>query len=191
MPYAAYIVSGLTLWQIFMEALHLPISQLGQNRFALTRLRMPVETALAAGILELMLHTAIRLAMLSLLLLLLGVAPGLSIAYLAVALPGLIALGLAVGLIFAPLGLLVDDVDKGLLIFGGAWFAVSPVLYPSGSIASLAWNPMIPLLDGARSALTGGAINASPTVAVLSLLSLIPAWLFLRIARSPVVHRLA
>jgi lipopolysaccharide transport system permease protein len=190
-PYAAFATIGIAVWQCAVEALNLPLRQLSAHRFAITRLHMPVEAPLAAGLIELALNAAIRVGLLLLLLPLLGVSPGATIAALPLALAGLIALCLAIGIFAAPLGLLVEDIGRGLVILAGLWMMATPVLYPIPDALSR-WNPASTLVEVARASLTGGEwLNAALPVALASLTLLIASWLWLRLARPYLIERTA
>ena len=191
LPFAAFVTIGVATWQTAMEALNLPLRQLAAQRFAITRLGMPVEAPIVAGLMDLAAHALIRIALLLLLLPFLGVAPGASIVGLPVLLAGLIALPLAIGMVAAPVGLLVEDVGRGLLIIAGLWMIATPVFYPvAGPL--MTWNPAAILLESVRSCLTGEvAAAAAWPVAAACVLLLVPAWAWLRLGRRYLIDRIA
>jgi lipopolysaccharide transport system permease protein len=103
----------------------------------------------------------------------------------------LAVLGLAVGMLLAPVGLLYDDVGRGLTMLLSFGFFLTPILYPFPAGSPLRINPLLPIFDTVRNWLAGGGLApgfwaATATGAAL----LILAWLFYRLARPHFVARL-
>jgi lipopolysaccharide transport system permease protein len=90
-----------------------------------------------------------------------------------------------------PLGLLYDDVARGIALVTGVWFFLTPVIYPAPESGILRFNPVTPLLTTTRAWLTNG--SSSPAFAAVTagaLVTLIVAWILQRLARPHVVARL-
>jgi lipopolysaccharide transport system permease protein len=191
LPYPLFVLSGVMLWQAFSEALQAPLQQLGAARRTITRMPVPHEAVIGAGLLEVLLAAGVRLAVLGIAIAILapGVSPSvllLPLGFLALAL-----LGLALGLLAAPFGLLWDDVGRGMFLFTAFLFFVTPVVYPLPRRGLLLFNPVTPLLDTSRAWISGPAAPWAFLAAVaVSLLLLAGAWLFYRLARPHVVARL-
>jgi lipopolysaccharide transport system permease protein len=193
----AYVVSGVLLWQLFLEALQAPITQLTASRAVLTKSRLPHETWLAASCLEVLLSFALRLIVV--LVVVIAATGGLrwSMLLVPVGALSLLLLGFALGLALAPVGLLYDDVGQGLLVVAGFWFLLTPVVYApptGGSAATLVdANPVTPLLVTTRAWLTGGSADSAAAflavVAGASLVLIVSLGVY-RLARPHVVARL-
>ncbi|HEU0077798.1 MAG TPA: hypothetical protein VFQ76_09145, partial [Longimicrobiaceae bacterium] len=130
LPYPVYVLTGTLLWQVFADALGAPLQQLTAARAILTKSRIPHEAMLLAGVVEVGFNFLVRLAVLVPVLLWFGVrwSPSLLLAPLGVA--ALLLLGFSIGLLLAPVGLLYQDVSRGLVLATGIWFFLTPVIYP-------------------------------------------------------------
>jgi lipopolysaccharide transport system permease protein len=191
LPYPLFVLSGFVLWQLFVEALNAPMQQLQAGRQLVTRSRVPHEALVLAGVFELLVNAAIRLVVLGAALAAFAVpfAPSMLLVPLGMAV--LAVLGLAVGMLLAPVGLLYDDVGRGLTMLLSFGFFLTPILYPFPAGSPLRINPLLPIFDTVRNWLAGGGLApgfwaATATGAAL----LILAWLFYRLARPHFVARL-
>jgi lipopolysaccharide transport system permease protein len=100
-----------------------------------------------------------------------------------------VQLGLALGVLVAPVGLLYADVGRAIGLATGFWFFLTPVIYRMPETGILRFNPVTPLLDTTRAWLTSSTAVADGFVPVsaAAMLLLITAWFLLRLARPHVV----
>lgn len=191
-PFAAYVLTGIALWQCFVDALNAPLQHLTQHRQLILRSNVPHEAVMLAGLAEVLLACAARFAVLvPLLVLLLGVP--LQIGQLAVPLEvlHLALLGFAVGVLLAPLGLLYQDVARGIALLSAFGFVVTPVIYRAADSAYSAANPVATLLDDARASLLGTAESQSTTaITAATCAVLVVALVLYRLARPHITARL-
>ena len=191
LPYPVFVLAGMILWQLFVEAVNAPLQQLNAGRQMITRSRVPHEALIGAGLLEIGLNFLIRLAVLAAVLFLfrVDVAPsallfpagGLAIAML----------GLAFGLLLTPAGLLYDDVSRGIALVTTFGLFLTPILYPLPASGPFRLNPVTPLLETSRNWLLHGGLGAGFVAVVLAgLATLAFAWLVYRLARPHLVARL-
>jgi len=191
LPYAVHVLSGLLLWQVFVDALNAPLQQLWAGRTMITRSRVPHEAVLLGGLFEVALNALVRLAVLAAALAAFRIAPAPSVLLLPLGMLALALLGFTLGLLAAPLGLLYDDVRHGLALLAGFWFFLTPVLYPAPAAGPLRLNPVTPLLDTSRSWILSGETGAAFfLVTAAAAILLVAAWLFYRLARPHLVARL-
>jgi lipopolysaccharide transport system permease protein len=196
-PYPVYVLTGTLLWQVFAEALLAPLQQLSSARNILTKSRTPHEALLLAGLVEVLFNFVVRLIVLLPLLVWFGTEWGVSLLLVPAGVLSLLVAGFALGLLLTPVGLLYQDVSRGLALVVGFWFFLTPVVYPLPARwpASLlgTLNPITPLLLTTRDWLTLGRVPPArgfvPVVA-LSLLCLSVAWLLYRLARPHLIARL-
>ncbi|WP_165356235.1 ABC transporter permease [Sphingosinicella sp. BN140058] len=191
LPYAAHVLAGMLLWQIFVEALNAPLQQLTISRQMMTRSRVPHEAIIIGGVFEVLLNGAIRLAVLAAAAAWFGVDFAPTILLVPLGAAALILLGLAFGMIILPWGLLYQDVGRAIALGTTLWFFLTPVFYraPAGGLTRI--NPVTPLLDSTRSWIgPGGASAAFLPVTAGAAACLVLAWLFYRLARPHVVARL-
>lgn len=192
LPYPLFVLSGVLLWQIFAEALNAPLHQLQANRLIATRTRVPHEAVILAGALRTLANAALRMGVLLPVLLLFDVPLSASALLVPLGVLCLVLLGLALGLLVAPLGLLYDDVARGLLVVSGFWLFLTPVIYPLPAAGWLRLNPVSPVLDTTRTWLTSAEVDGGfILVAGLSLAGLVFAWLLYRLAQPHLVARIA
>jgi lipopolysaccharide transport system permease protein len=108
----------------------------------------------------------------------------------------LVALGLAIGLLLVPVGLLFRDVEQGLALLVSFWMFATPVLYPaptSGSSLAMTLNPAAPLLDSTRSWLLAGSAafgDLAGIVAGATMAVLFAGWMLYRLAMPILIERL-
>ncbi len=191
LPYPLFVLSGMILWQCFVDAINAPLQHLTAGRQLITRSRVPHEAIILAGAMEVLVNAAIRIAVLMLILAFwVPLAP--SFLLLPFGVLALVLLGLAIGFALAPLGLLYEDVGRVIALATTFWFFLTPVIYPLPSSGALLYNPVAPLLIASRSWLTGGWNGTSGFCIVLggSVVALILAWFWYRLARPHVVSRL-
>jgi lipopolysaccharide transport system permease protein len=184
LPYPVFALAGIILWQTFTDALQMPLQHLASARHTIARSPVPQEALMLAGLLELGLGFSVRLAVLALALLLLSVPVAPSALLLPAGAACLVLLGLALGLFLAPLGLLYEDVGRGLTLVLGFWLFLTPVLYPLPDEGIFAYNPVSSLLDTSRALLLGGGVEARfLLISALAFAGLLIGWVFHRLAR--------
>jgi lipopolysaccharide transport system permease protein len=196
-PYPVYVLAGTLLWQVFAEALLSPLQRLSSARNILTKSRTPHEALLLAGLIEVLFNFAVRLAMLLPVFVWFGMPWSLSLLLVPLGVMSLLLAGFTIGLALTPVGLLYQDVSRGLSMITGFWFFLTPVIYPlpANRVGSLlgTLNPVTPLLVTTREWLTLGTVATArgfvPVVA-LSLLCLGAAWLHYRLAKPHLIARL-
>jgi len=156
-----YILTGMILWQAFVDALQMPLNQLNQNRSMISKLNFPREALLAEGLGEILFHTLVRALLLIPALLYYGAnwGPAAWLSPLVALLMVLFATGL--GLLILPIGSLYQDVSRFLSVGLPFWMILTPIIYAPfttfpGSL--LNWlNPASPLLLCSRDLLLLGS----------------------------------
>jgi len=121
----------------------------------------------------------------------LRIGPGVVLAPLGVA--ALTVLGLALGVLLAPVGMLYEDIGRAIAVVTGLWFFLTPVVYRPPDRGILRLNPVTPVLDTTRAWLTSSAPAAADGFLLVSATAtafLIVAWVLLRLARPHLVERL-
>jgi lipopolysaccharide transport system permease protein len=110
----------------------------------------------------------------------------------------LVLLGMTFGLFLTPIGVLYTDIAQGMTVVTGLWFFITPVVYPpptSYPFSLLAtFNPVSPILLGARDLATEGVLhNPIPfiVVTVLMFVVLLITWIVYRLAIPILVERMS
>jgi len=109
----------------------------------------------------------------------------------------LILLGITIGLVLVPIGLLYTDISQGMSVIIGLWFFITPVVYPVPKTWPLSLlgvlNPISPLLTAARDLATKGGIeNTWPflIISILTLLGLYLGWVLMHLAMPIAIERM-
>lgn len=197
-PLPLYILIGTLLWQSFTEAMFAPGNQLTAAGHMLSRVSFPAESLLIAGFLDAAVNTLARLLVAVPVILWYRAIPGWGLLLAPFGIVSLLVLGFAIGLIFAPFGVLYHDVGRVLTVTTGFWLLVTPVAFaiPStgpGRVLMIV-NPVSSPLIATRNWLTGGPVAPGWTmlvVVVASLLLLVGGWLLFRLSIPHLIDRIS
>ncbi len=146
-----YILTGMILWQAFIDAFQMPMKALNQNRAMISKLRFPRESLLMVGLGEVLFDCAIRSLLLIPAFLWFQVVPG---SMLLAALPLVILMILfaaGLGMVLMPLGSLYQDVGRFISLVTPFWMILTPIIYAASGDSLwgqlMVWlNPAAPLL---------------------------------------------
>lgn len=197
-PYPAYVMVGTLLWQGFVDALNSPIRLVTQSKAMLAKINFPREALILAGLGEVLFNFTIRLVLMIIVFIWFHIAVPPTILLAPVGILALMALGLMIGILLTPLGILYRDIERGLLIISSLWFFMTPVVYspPTKWPASLLVqvNPVSPLLITTREWLTTG--TTSPQLDGFMIISgitfglILVGWVLYRIAMPHLIARI-
>jgi len=198
MPYPLFALTGIVLWQTFVDAINSPLNQVNDSRAMLAKVNFPREALILAGLGEVLFSFMIRLLLLA----------GIFI-YYQHPLPGtiwlapfgivsLISMGLMTGVILTPLGMLYKDIGRGMVIITQMWFFLTPVIYPlpeDGLAADLlTFNPVTPVIVTTRDWITTGNSDMVIQFVVVSSMTLVlvfAGWLLYRLAMPHLLSRIS
>ena len=176
-PYPVYVLVGTILWQVFTESLNAPLKAATNAKPLLVKINFPREALILAAIYFVTFNLMIKMIVIACFLVIFNVTPtwGLLLAPLAIFM--LMLLGICVGLLLTPLGLLYTDVATSLPIATQLFFFVTPIVYPIPksfpfSLVAIL-NPVSPLLIAARDLLTRGTVRNPEELFVVSLVILV------------------
>lgn len=198
LPYPAYVMLSTVLWQTFVEALNGPIQAVNMAKPMLAKINFPREALILGKLGEVFFNFGIKLVLVVLLFILFRMPMTGAVLLAPVALVHLVILGSAVGLFLSPLGVLYQDVSRGLVVLVGVWFFLTPVVYPVPTGGSLAWlvqfNPVTPLLVTTRELATTGMVT-NPVgfwlASGLGFVGLLAAWLVYRVTMPIIIERMS
>ena len=197
LPYPAYVMLSMVLWQTFVEALTGPLQAINESRTMLSKINFPREAIILSKMGEVLFNFAIKC------LLIVGVffyykisvPQTIFMAPLGVFL--LILLGMSFGLLVAPLGSIIQDFSKGLTIMSAGWLFITPVLFAvptEGNFARLVeLNPVTPILVTTREMVANGTLTMSHAFVTHSIFAMVLfflSWLFFRITMPYVIERM-
>jgi len=198
LPYPAYVMFSTALWQTFVEALNGPVQAVSVAKPMLARINFPREAIILAKLGEVFFNLGIKLILIVVLFLWFRVTVSWTVILAPVALIHLIMLGTFIGLLLAPLGVLYQDVSKGLTMIAGFWLFLTPVVYPvpgEGTFGFLVkLNPVTPLLVTTRELATTGVVSDPARfwlVSAIALVGLVLTWVAFRLAMPFVIERVS
>ncbi len=198
LPYPAYVMFSMTLWQTFVEALNGPVQGVTAAKAMLAKINFPREALILAKLGQVFFNFAIKLFLIVGLFIWFQMPVTWSVVLAPVALIHLVMLGTFLGLLLAPLGALYQDFSNGLTLVTGLWLFLTPVVYPvpsSGTFGTLVkLNPVTPLLVTTRELATTGILSDPQgfwVVSLLAIVGLLLAWLIYRLAIPFVVERMS
>ncbi len=198
LPYPAYVMFSMTLWQTFAEALNAPMQAVGGAKPMLARINFPREAIILSQLGQVFFNFSIKLILIVALFLWFKMPVAWTAILAPVALVHLVALGTAIGLLLVPVAALYDDVSKALGLAMGLWLFLTPVIYPmpqSGVFATLVrLNPVTPLLVTIRELATTGVLSHAAGfwwVSGFALVGLLLGWLVYRVGMPFVIERIS
>lgn len=197
-PYPVFVLVGTTLWQLFNESLNQPLKTIMMARPMLAKINFPREALVLSAFYRIIFNVMIK----SLVILGVFVYFKVQITFGLLLAPGavlvLILLGLSIGLLLTPLGVLYKDIQSGLSIITQFWFFVTPVVYPPPetfpySLITML-NPVSPPLMVARDLMTKGQsphIGSFLVISCMTLVGLIIAVMIYRMALPILIERIS
>jgi len=197
LPYPAYVMLSMVLWQTFLEAFNSPLAAVTESKTMLAKVNFPREAIILAKVGEVFFNFLIKL----ILVVFIFVAYDMPISPMAVLAPlgvlQIVVLGTFLGLFIAPIGGIYQDFSRAIVIVTTPWLLITPVLYPipkAGMFATIVkLNPVTPLLVTTRELATTGIVSnwsGFISVSVISFLGLLMSWLFFRLAIPYVIERM-
>jgi len=158
-PYAAYVFSGTMLWAILTEALNAPLQSSNAGKSMLTKINFPREALLLSGAYQVLFNAVIKTVLILVALIAIGVYPGWGLLLFPLAILSLVMVGMSIGLIFTPLGMLWGDVGRIIPMMMQFLMYFTPVIFamPKEGFGLVVFemNPFTPLILTARDWLTG------------------------------------
>lgn len=172
--YASYLLIGIVEWGFFASATSYGLTSLSRRSGIVLNFRVPRDILVLSAVLSVAISYLCELALMLAFVAAVGAKP--SIAWAAV--PGLVALQLAlvcgVALLLAVLAARHPDVERVWTIFLTAGFFLTPIFYTLDTIAAdrrrlLALNPMTQIIELTRGCVMLGHAPPARSMALLAL----------------------
>ena len=159
-PYPLFVMIGTMLWQIFAEAVNQPLHSVRSNQGMLTKINFPREALLLAGFYTIIFNLAPKLLVLAAACYAFEIQLNYSQLYFPVGVLMISLTGFAIGLLLTPVGLLINDVARGIGIILPFAMYLTPVIYPAPTSTGLfallmQYNPLATLITSSRGWLSG------------------------------------
>lgn len=198
LPYPAYVMLSMMLWQTFVESLNGPVQAVSNARQMLTRINFPREAVVLAKLGEVFFNFGVKLVLIAAVFVWYDVPLTRAALLAPLALVSLVVLGTFLGLLLAPVGALYQDVANGLTVFTSLWLFLTPVVYPvpsQGTFAAIVRaNPVTPLLVTTRELATTGVVSDPYrflAVSAAAVCGLLLTWVVFRLAMPFVIERVS
>ena len=159
-PYLLYVLCGTILWGAFMGSVRSPTLAISSAREMLGKLRFPREALLMTQVGHVLFSFLLQLLLLLVVLLCYRHPVSSTAVLFPLGVIALMLLGLSIGLVLTPIGMLYKDVGRAIDLCGRFWMFLTPVVYQplsgrTGEIVS--WvNPVAPVLTVTRDWLLAG-----------------------------------
>jgi len=196
-PYPAYVILSMVLWQTFLDSFNGPLSAVIESRAMLAKINFPREAIILAKIGEIFFNLLIKLILVIFVFLYYKIPVTKMIFLSPFGLLSLIVLGTFLGLLIAPIGAIYQDVSKSILVLTTPWLMITPVLYPvptSGFFSKIVnLNPVTSILVTTRELFTTGMVTnfyGFLFVSLGALVGLFFTWIFFRLAIPYVIERM-
>jgi len=183
---------------LFVESLNAPLKTVTASKSILVKINFPREALIVSALLLTSFNLSIKLIVLAVIFFIFQVPLTWGMLLAPVAIIMLMLLGIALGLLITPIGMLYTDVTTALPVIASMWFFITPVVYPIPEqypysvIAIL--NPVTPLLVAARDLLTKGEIMNNLSFLLVSLFAivvLLVGWVIYRISLPIIIERMS
>ncbi len=196
-PYAVYVLTGMVLWHVFVDAVNSPLKIANQSTSLLTKINFPREALILAGIGEVLFDFSIRFILLIAVFFWFKIPMQINILLFPAAFISLLSLGLMIGLLLLPVGLLYKDIEKGMAFILTGLFILTPVIYPEPTTwpasATTIFNPVATLLITARETLLVGELTHFSSYCYISFFTavfLFISWFIYRLSMPHIIERL-
>lgn len=197
LPYVAYALWGISLWQLFAGCLASSTGSLAAAGSLVTKVNFPKVALVFASAGSPIFDFVVRLVPLAVVFTSYGVPFKWQIIFMPFALAPLILLALGVGFVMSVANLVLRDVGNGLSIALTLGMFITPVLYPPPSewpfVLINIVNPASPLLIASQDLVAYGGLTMSAAFIsswIVSLLVFLAGWRFFNLAL-PRVSQLA
>ena len=168
-PYFVFSYSGLLLWNTFIQIMNRTNDSMVANAGLISKIYFPRLVLPLSSVCVVMLDFCVAAVVMAVLMVVYGIAPGIELLFLPVALVMAILLALGLGLWSASLNVSYRDVRHLVPVFSQFLMWASPVAYAASTVpASVQWvvaiNPLVGILDSFRWALLGTPVTSWASV---------------------------
>ena len=197
-PYALFLITGLVLWQVFADAVQVPLRMVQQSYSILTKVNFPREALIITGAGEVLFAFLIRLTLIALAIFWFGIDVSWAAIWFPFGVLVLIGLGIAIGLLITPMAVLYHDIGQALPFTLYLWMFLTPVIYPvpvTGARSMLVLlNPVTSVLDTTRAWLFSGSpdhLSGFFIVSGLTVFTILAGWVLYRLALPILIERVS
>jgi lipopolysaccharide transport system permease protein len=195
-PYAAYALWGMGVWQLFSGCYNAAASALVGGGSMVTKINFPKEALVFAAVGQPFLDFAVRLVPVVVVFAVLGVVPASGAVFLPLVLLPLVMMAIGLGMIMAILNTFMIDLGQLLGMALNFGLLLTPVLYPPAQSWPFGllniFNPVSPIMIATHDLIARGTLSSSNTFAMSCLFALLLfglGWRFFRLGMMRVAER--
>ena len=196
-PYPAYALLGLTIWQIFSGGLRACSNSIVAGGSMIVKINFPKEVFVLSSLGEALIETMVRLALTAFVFAIYKVVPAWTVVLFPFALIPLLLFTLGLGLMLSLLNAVFRDVANIVSLSTTFLLFVTPVLYPEPKAAFFkaftVFNPLAALVSGPRDLVVKGYLTQSVSYLFYSGLSLaifLISWRLFHLAEIRIAERI-
>lgn len=196
MPYSAYVLLGMSVWQLFATGLTRTTQSLVQASAIITKINFARETLVLAAFGESIFNFLIRIVLIAGVFAWFGIVPAWTVIFVPFVLIPLVLMTVGFGFILSIANGVFRDIGSSLgLVLTFAMF-LTPVIYPPPTewpkVLINYLNPVSPFIIATRDLTTKGTLSQPDGllwVSVFSLLVFLVAWRIFHLAMSRIAER--
>jgi len=195
-PYPAYALLGLTVWQIFAGGLRVCSNSIVAGGSMVVKINFPKEALVFSSFGEALVETLVRLALTVAVFAVYKVVPAWTVILFPFALIPLLLFTLGLGLMLSLLNAVFRDVANIVSLSSTFLLFLTPVLYPEPKAAFFkaftTFNPLAALVSGPRDLVVKGYLTQPDTFMFysgLSLILFIVSWRLFHLAEIRIAER--
>lgn len=196
-PYPAYALLGLTVWQIFSGGLRACSNSIVAGGSMIVKINFPKEVFVLSSLGEALIETIVRLALTAFVFAIYKVVPAWTVVLFPFALIPLLLFTLGLGLMLSLLNAVFRDVANIVSLSTTFLLFVTPILYPEPKAAFFkaftVFNPLAALVSGPRDLVVKGYLTQPVSYLFYSGLSLaifLISWRLFHLAEIRIAERI-
>lgn len=196
-PYPVFVFTGTIFFQLFIDGLYAPLKEFSNNRPLISKINIPKEFLIITGLGQTLFSFFIKLIMLLVIIIIFKVPLKITSIFIFFPIAGLVFLGMAIGLVILPFGLLYKDVQNVMYAASPILIWVSPVAFQQPQIGILSKimliNPISPFIIITRDLLFNETITdlKKPIIVfAVSLIIFFIGWVFYRLSFPFLIERM-
>lgn len=205
MPYAIFALVGTTIWGLFTQVTLMATGSIANAGSLVSKIYFPREVLVLSAVGNALINVVIRFGVVLLSFALFLYAPHWQIVFLPLVLLPVVALGVGLGLFFAPINTMMHDMGRALEFAFQFGMFLAPTVYPTPDLATatghwqqiLYWmhvlNPVSHFMYAANDLIQYGTFHLTHgfiVSSVASLLILMFGWRFFHICEPLLAERL-
>lgn len=145
-PYIIFALTGIVLWQLFVESLNSTLNIFKQSKSLLSKINFPRESLIIAGVLKVMFNFLIKFTILIIIMVYYQIFPVNYWYLFPIGIVSITLLGVSMGILITPMGVLYNDVQQFIQTFVRLFFFLTPIIYVPAADGLLAkineYNPV-------------------------------------------------